>query len=198
MTTVYEHQEFLASQLRLLEERKRLGFALWCTERLFPNYVAFRKETGQGDPLVLRRALDIVWEHLKNQPPSSLTGVASLSRNCESQAPASEDSGSLLVTAAQDAVFAVCSLLDYLEGNDVDALLRPSSYALDSLDLYIQETEALDLRDMERESKILEHPLMRVELEEQRRLLGQLSMCEDVYDLVEGIREVRVGNLGVG
>lgn len=194
--SIHERQEDLKSRILLLAEKKRLAFAIWCAERLYPNYIAFSSRVGWGDSRVVREGLDLAWDALsgKPSPPDTLEGVI---RDCEAQVPSSEDFECILTTPAQDAVFAICSVLDYLQGNDVEAVLRPSSYAIDSVDLYVQESEGLEAGDPGRESRIEEHPLMSAELEAQSGLLQQIGTEDDVIHLVASTRGTTAGNLGL-
>ena len=94
---------------------------------------------------------------------------------CEECAPDSEDFTSLYTSFAQDAVFAICSLLDFLLDGDVARIVGVARFSTDSVDLIVQEREAMDPRDPLRERKILEHPLMQQELMRQQRDLRDAS-----------------------
>ena len=194
--SIHQRQEDLKSRIRLLGKKQRLAFAIWCAERLFPNYVAFSSKVGWGESSVLRRALDLSWDTLLGKPPTP--GVLEVVLGeCEAQVPSSDEFLCILTTPAQDAVFAICSVLDFLQSNDTEAVLRPSSYAIDSVDLYVQETEGLEAGDPRRESIIEEHPLMRAELESQSGLLQKMGVEDDPVHLVGPIRGTTPGNLGL-
>lgn len=166
--------ENLTRKLSKLGRLHQLAFGASCCERLLPNYVAFREDTGWGDLGPIRTALDKTWKHLFG---GSLTSerTRDLIESCEQVTPASDDFESLYVTAAQDACFAVCSLLDYVLDVGTDKIVRAATYATDSVDLYVQESEGLLSSDPSLEQKILNHPLMQRELEKQDQDISTLS-----------------------
>ncbi|MGL1558168.1 hypothetical protein ACSTIJ_23390, partial [Vibrio parahaemolyticus] len=73
-----------------------------------------------------------------------------------------------------DAVFAVCSLLDFVHQRDIKKLVNAVRYPTDSIDLYVQETAQMDAQDPKLESMILAHPLMQQELMRQQRDIDEL------------------------
>lgn len=168
--------ETLKKRLIRLDSKRQLAFGAVCCERLLPNYLAFQRDAGWGDIDPVRKALDCIWLSLSGQSPNSQV-IKDISASCESAAPDSEDFASLYVTSAQDACFAVCSLLDYLLENDVDKIVQVAIYATDSVDLYVQEIENMAPDDPDHERKILNHHLMQRELAEQERNLMMIEQA---------------------
>lgn len=164
----------LSKELQLLSEKKQLAFGACCCERIIPNYDAFQMDTNWGDVTPIKQALELVWAMLGNEEIDS-TRIQQLLLQCEIVAPDSEDFESLYVSFAQDACFAVCGLLDFLLCSDVGKIVQAASYAMSSVDLYVQEAENMDPRDPLLEKKILEHPLMQRELAQQRHDLTEIS-----------------------
>lgn len=158
--------ERLKDRLAQLSTERQLAFGAACCERLLPNYVAFQQDSSFGEVAPVRKALDLVWASLEGRSFSA-GEVEEATIVCESAAPSSEDSSSLFVTAAQDACFAICSLLDFLHGCDVDKIVQVATYATDSIDLYVQETENLSPNDPHLDGRILAHHLMQRELRQQ-------------------------------
>ncbi|MGZ5198336.1 MAG: DUF416 family protein [Telluria sp.] len=156
----------LLHKLRTLSIKGQRAFGALCCERLVPNYEAFCEEVHWGRPAVLRQALDLVWHDLNNEStsPDEVRGLIS---ECEFVAPTSEQFTSLRVTSAQDACFAICSLLDHVLSPEAEKIAVVARYATDSVDLFVQESENMrpDAPDLER--MILTHPLMQRELTEQ-------------------------------
>jgi uncharacterized protein len=169
----------LKERLSQLDQKQQLAFGAACSERLLPNYVAFQQDTGSGDSVLLRKALDLVWAFLGTRQPSA-GEVQEAIIACESVAPSSQDSSSLYVTAAQDACFAVCSLLDFVHGSNTDKIVQVATYATDSVDLYVQETEKLVPNDPHLEERILTHHLMQRELRQQNVDLEAIELCLSV------------------
>lgn len=157
-----------------LERYQQLAFGASCCERMLPNYERFAREVGWRDARPLRSALDAAWDACTSQRLPE-AGLRELLSQCEDCAPDSESFTSLYTSSAQDAVFAICSLLDFLIDGDVSRVVSIPRFSTDSADLIVQEREAMDPRDPLRESKILEHPLMQQELARQRRDLEDAS-----------------------
>lgn len=58
--------EGLEKELEELFPFHQIAFAASCCERLFPFYKTFSETDNWGDSSVLRKALDKVWQILKN------------------------------------------------------------------------------------------------------------------------------------
>ncbi len=174
MTLLEYDKDSLQKRLSSLPHEKRLAFGLSCCERLIGNYVAFRKDEGWGDETVLRTTLERLWSLLSGHilRPKE---IAELTNNCEAVAPNSDNFDALLTSAAQDAVFAICSVLDYLADGEVSRLARTSGYAIDSIDLYVQEIESMSANLPDLEERIRAHPLMQREIGHQYRTLEFLE-----------------------
>ena len=153
---------------------QQLAFGAACCERMLPNYETFMREVSWGDVGPLRRAIDAVWDACRGTRPSEVQ-LRNMLAQCEQCAPDSEDYTSLYTSPAQDAVFALCSLLDFLLDGDVGHVVNVPRCSIDSVDLVVQEQEHMDPRDPLREQKILEHTLMQQELMRQQRDLAGAS-----------------------
>ncbi len=168
------NEERILEVLSKLRSHQQLAFGAACCERMLPNYDTFVREVGWRDAAPLREALDTAWEFCESQrlPGAELREMLS---KCEECAPESENFTSLYISSAQDAVFAICSLLDFLLDTDAAHIVNVARFSTDSVDLIVQEREAMDPRDLLRERKILEHPLMQQELVRQQRDLEDAS-----------------------
>lgn len=154
--------------LSRLQPHQQVAFGASSCERMLPNYKSFMREAAWGDLEPLRGALDLVWSgHTAARPPKEV--LSALAFRCEQTAPDSDDFKSFYVSSAQDAVFAVCALIDFLIEEDLDHLIRVPRLSTDSVDLFVQELEHMNPSDPLREKKILEHPLMQQELKRQMR-----------------------------
>ncbi|XYH97778.1 DUF416 family protein [Sorangium sp. So ce1128] len=155
-----------------LARHQQLAFGAACCERMLPNYQTFTREVSWGDVVPLREALDTVWVACDSERVADAQSRDMLSK-CEECAPSSEGFTSIYTSSAQDAVFAICSLLDFLLDGDVARVVSAARFSIDSVDLVVQEREAMDPRDPLREHKILTHPLMQQELLRQQRDLEE-------------------------
>lgn len=184
----------LEHRLVKLDKQHQLAFGAACCERLFPNYVAFEKDVGWDKSSLVRKALDTAWSQIISK---SLTEheLRAITSNCEACAPSSDDFTSIYVTAAQDACFAVCSLLDYLLDEDVIQIVAAATFSTDSVDLYIQEIEHLAPNDALLEQKILAHNMMQRELLQQEQDLLFLERTNSLdFESLKSLRELWQNN----
>lgn len=181
-------EKSLLTRLEPLSDRQRLLFGTACAERLFGNYVRFAREVEWGNDVALRRALDAAWKTCSGSAPDGPT-LARLLVECEAAAPESEEFDSLFTASAQDAVFATCSLLDFIGAQSIEKIVASARYPTDSIDLYVQELEGMSAHDPTREDKILRHPLMQQELWRQRRDLDEArKVLPDDAQQIEGFK----------
>jgi uncharacterized protein YjaG (DUF416 family) len=168
------NSEALKERLSRLDSGRQLAFGAACCERLLPNYLAFQQDTGWGDVHPVRDALESVWASIRDEVLSHQE-IKNITAFCESAVPDSEAFKSLYVTSAQDACFAVCCLLDFLLESDVNKIVQAATYAIDSVDLYVQEIENMPPNDPKLEPKILAHHLMQRELAQQEENLKMIE-----------------------
>ncbi len=161
-----------ARALAKMQPHQQLAFGASCCERMLPNYEMFVREVNWGDVGPLRRALDTVWNACERTYPREAQ-LRDLLAQCEQCAPDSEDFTSLYTSLAQDAVFAICALIDFLLDRNVDRIVSVGRFSTDSIDLFVQEREEMDPQDPLREQKLLKHPLMQQELARQQRDLAE-------------------------
>src|SRR6266542_1479181 len=154
--------------LAQMRPHQQLACGAACAERMLPSYEALVREVGWKDAGPLRRTLDAVWRAGGGQLLAA-GDWRELLAECEGCVPDSEELASLSTPAAQEAAFAVCSLVEFVLEGDLHHVVRVLCFAIDAVDVILQEREAMDLRDGRREQKILEHPLMQQELARQQR-----------------------------
>jgi uncharacterized protein YjaG (DUF416 family) len=138
-----------------------------------------------------------VWAHVYGEAQTNKE-IVDANSACELAAPSSDDFTSIYVTAAQDACFAVCSLLDYVLENDIDKIVQAATYATDSVDLFVQEADGIEPGDPELEAKILGHPLMQRELERQDSDLEAMSSADEISRSFIDQRKALNGHGGTG
>ncbi len=183
-------EERLHSELRRLGYQKQLAFGVLCSERLLPNYEAFNAETGHGDISVLRNAVELLWDNVLHAG-MEIALLQSTNAACEAQAPSSNAFESLFITAAQDACFSLCALMDFVESADLDRVVVAARYAIESIDLYVQEIERMNPGDSQLEEKILSHPLMQDELLRQQNCLEELKQFDIINSKTIGVLRSR-------
>lgn len=168
-------ERLLVLKLRPLPWFLSLSFGVACAGRLVSNYRKFSIETGWGEITPIERALGVLGSVAVKQMLPSESECRSLAAQCEAQAPDSEAFSSLFTSSAQDAVFSICSVLDYAAERKVEQVVLAARYPTDSLDLYIQETERMAPQDSTLEAKVISHQLMQQELRRQERDLAILE-----------------------
>ncbi len=165
----------LEERLRALDLARTLAFGAACSERLLDCYRKFSEETGWGGGSQLRGALDLVWRRALGVDVSS-SEVFRAVAVCEGLAPDSEDFASLITSCAQDAVFGICSLLEYVLDGQVGKVVVAARYPTDSIDLLVQELGGMAAGASDLEASILAAPMMQQELRRQRRDLEKLAL----------------------
>lgn len=163
-------EDLLLEQLSGCDQKGLLTFALSCAERLFPNYLRFSLEHGWGDSQHLRDALDIAWEWL-HSGRLDMVAAEQLRESCEKQAPNTEDFDSLYVSPALDAANAAANVAKLLVEPNAEIAVEVATYARDTVDMYVQELEAIPANTFDLEERIRLHPMMQRELVNQREAL---------------------------
>jgi uncharacterized protein YjaG (DUF416 family) len=172
-----------------LPSRSRIAFGLACCERMFRNYVACRQKINWGDEQPLRKALDDLWKCVEGEEMAK-SAAKQMYEACEAVAPNSDDFSELLTTSAQDACFSICCVLDYVLQAKPEQITETSSFAIDTIDLYVSamldgfsKTPRLIFNRAEREEQIRLHPLMQRELARQDADLKLLATNPDFATL---------------
>lgn len=167
-------KQVLIEALAQLSKASCIAFGISCCERIYPNYVAFSQATRWGDSDILRASLDMAWHHLDDEKLTC--EVASrYSEQCELAIPSSDDFGNALSTYAQDSALAVCTLLDYFCTSELERIAQTASFAVDTVDLFVQDVDEIPAICVDREDRILQHELMQSEIRRQWQDIGELA-----------------------
>ncbi len=191
----FYNRSIIENRLKKLNDIQRITFGICCCERLLPNYKKFKNDTNWGDENPLKKAMISVWNFVRISQLAF--DVESLLKECEAVAPESENFQSEYTSYAQDAVFAVCSILDYLKSKDIERISQASSYAIDTVDLYVQEIENMSSTDPDLEEKIKLHPIMQKEIFNQFSDLEFLENGGNVLELERKWHTQSISNIGL-
>jgi uncharacterized protein YjaG (DUF416 family) len=165
----------LERQLDRLPPGHRVAFAAACCERLLPNYAAFAREVGWGEPATLRSAVDYVWSVLAGGTWNH-GEIDRFIKRCDAAIPDTEDFETILVSGALDAGTAVVQTLRALLDGDPKRIVDVASFCRDTVDMYIQNRDQLDYdTDPSFEERIEQDPLMTRELARQSATLTELA-----------------------
>jgi Protein of unknown function (DUF416) len=172
--TPFDAQVQVRRQVQGLPQQAQVTFATACAQRLLPAYELFHRRTGRGDVPAIERALDTLWRVASGKERAIAPGEVDY---LFSLVPRSREDDWI-----KEYVYAHCAL-------DAAALAGRASLGVPDAAADAAE-EAIDLADFvvlrevpapggsvtpEIERKIMEAPLMRLEVEAQARDLDALS-----------------------
>lgn len=176
ITPIAYNDAALRQQLEGLDPTWRAAFAAACAERLLPTYRSFHQETGQGDPVALAQALNVLWTSLAGAP----IGEDELRQHAaaaDALIP-SDDDWTELTPYAENAVTAVVYALNCRLTGDVAPATWSALQAYEALDEFVVNRD-LDLNTPGAEARILGDPLIQAELARQSRDLADLAASSD-------------------
>jgi uncharacterized protein YjaG (DUF416 family) len=176
----------LESKLQELPHSHRLAFAASCCERAYPNYVVFFQLARWGGPATLRASLNRVWDSIGGST-GALDDLAELEQKSEAVTPDLDDFSTsdidIQAAAAQEAAFMVRLLLQFCRDNQLSYARRITTFARDTIDMYVQAIEKLDPADPRLDEKIAQHPLMVEEIQKQESDLLRLTQTRTQAEL---------------
>ena len=150
--------------LKKLGFKKQLIFAYLTCERLYRNYLYFSEHFGFGNPTQLRQAIDFLRENLISQN-FNRKQTESLITSIDEITPLPQDYDTILASSAMDACGVVYESLNFLLDAIPSRLSDISTFATDTVDMFIQEEDHLDFNtDKLFFEKIQNHPLMQREV----------------------------------
>ncbi len=171
------NEQNLKKQLLSLNSWKKTAFAISICERMFPNFIEFAKINNYEGAEILEICLKIAWHRLMREDIKY--DLSEEAHKCKIIAPDTEKYDSILVSSALDAASAIALLMEFISSPKVDFVIEIASLARDSVDMYVQEIEDMNPNDPALENKILEHPLMQQELNNQRADLEFLQSLDE-------------------
>lgn len=187
----------LKDQISGLPSWKQIAFILLCCERMIPNYVAFSKEVGFGNALLLRRALASAWKWVESgQLPKDLHA---LREACDQETPNTEDYQSVFTSAALDAANAIAIALEAIETPSASLAVEVAGLSRDTVDMFVQSARSLDPADSTFEYTVAADPLMQTELRRQREDLNLLKASgNDRRAVASSLRDKSLNLYGLG
>lgn len=191
-----DRSDWLKAQLAKMSPFHRVAFAASCCERLLPNYYVFAREEGQGNPLILRDALDEVWQILQGKAFERET-IELLIRNCQAAIVPSEDVfESRYCAESQLAVVAILNTLKAcLNEENIEAITKVIKVVGDTLfgfldiEKEITEPDWLQKTGEVQIEEISNHPFTLREIAKQNEDLQRLKEVETLdRDFLEWLR----------
>lgn len=188
--------EALERELEELLPLHRIAFAASICERLLPNYNAFSREEGWGDPTVLRTALDEIWQILQSKPVDA-TRIRQLQGEIDDDVVPHSDyvKKSHYTAEAQEACSAIELTLAACLDPTPEQIIKVARRARNTIDDFITcEEETVDPSWSERpleevRAEIASHPLALREMTKQKEDLERLKEVETLdRDFLEWFR----------
>lgn len=186
-----EFMEEVEKSVLKLSRTKRILFSVINSERLLDCYVAFQRINGWGDHLVLRNSMDMVYEYLIDNKVYSLADFRRQLEVIDNITPHMDDFSGVIASFALNACTSVENTLDYIISGDVKYVMEMVTAAYDTVDMFVQEKENLNSRDIDLEKKIWNDIFLQNELKHQRAFLNQLAtlQSDNVTDnIIENLR----------
>jgi uncharacterized protein YjaG (DUF416 family) len=163
------------TKLKESDFNKQLAFAYLTCERLYPNYVYFSNNFDFGTPQILREAIEFLRVNIFEQSPDK-NKIKFLKRRVDKNTPDTEDFTTIFVSSALDACTALSDSLDFLVDKDFTRIENVSTYATDTVSMYVQDLDNLDYNaDKNFQQKIESHPLMQREITIQLGIISFLN-----------------------
>lgn len=136
----YSERNILEKELEQLSPLHRLAFVASICERLLPNYSAYVKENGHGNPIVLRNALDEAWLVVQGNSANAEI-ISKLIEDCEALPPYEDDEETYKYEASMT-VAAICYMLE--------ACLKPTPQNIAQV-VYMAEDIIFETMEVERD-----------------------------------------------
>ena len=185
----------IEKRLKLLPNDNKVLFSALTCEKLLLNYNYFSSLENWGDKSILDDPMVLYYEFIKNNIIDEIE-LERISRLIEDIAPDTEDFNSPLVSYALDACCAFEDTINFLKTFDYHYVLNVSSYARDTVDMFIQEIENLDPNDIFLDKKIHQNKYYQNEFNRQKNILNYLSNITEITPNV--ITELRSINSEYG
>jgi len=166
-------------QLRAIKFANQLAFAYLICERLYPNYVYFSKNFSFGNVDVLRESInctkDIIIAGGINKD-KILQAINDVNINT----PDTEDYQTIFVSSALDASCSIIETLEFSLDREFERLSTISTFATDSVYMFVQSRDNLDFASSNFERDILNDPLMLREISIQKKVISFLISNESL------------------
>lgn len=166
------------SKLEQLDYKAQLTFAYLTCKRLYPNYVYFSKNYNFGNTAPLNNSLIYICDVLLDSENENY--VREHFSLIETNTPSPEKFHTVLASSALDACTAIMETLEFIIDKKFRRILDISTFATDSVDMYIQERDDLDYNLPTFEQKIQDDPLMQKEISIQKGIINYLIKIKSI------------------
>jgi uncharacterized protein YjaG (DUF416 family) len=98
--------------------------------------------------------------------------------------PNTEEYDTILSSFALDACTSIYSCICFLLDQETENIIDTAIYARDTVDMFIQENDDMELNDMLFEVKIENNYFMKLEKERQKKVILKLNQKNKISDLI--------------
>lgn len=161
-----------------LSDKAKLFFAALTCDHLYLNYVHFQETTGWGDPEILRKAIDTIYQYLINEELYTSNDIQVLIDSFGLITPDTEDFPEITSSYALDACTAVLSTLRFIIESNLDSIVEVATYARDTVDMYVLIRDDFNSSDPNIEARVAADPLMVKEKQRQHQVIESLSAID--------------------
>lgn len=188
--------EQIKNDIQALNKRNKIVYCLLISEKLLPNYKYFCNIYKFGEIKKLEQIIDILYDYVFDKINVSHEEINIYLNEIEEITPDTNDYSTILVSFALDACTAIISTLNFIKSENDNHVLDVASYARDTVDMFIQERDDLDLNNRELETLIENDNLMKKEKEKQKRIIEYLKKHDIINKMfIEELREINSGNI---
>ena len=162
-----------------MDYQKQLVFSYLACERLYPNYVFFSDNFDFGNKNVLREAIDFISSALLIDDLQRVNEINSYLESIDINTPFPHNFNTILASSALDSCTSISETLNFMLDRKAPRLNDISSFAIDTVDMYIQDRDRLDFNtDALFDHKIFTEPLMQRELRIQKGIISYLDKID--------------------
>lgn len=185
MNLDFYNLDVLEKELEKLPPLHRIAFAASICERMLPNYYAFAREEGQGNPSILRTSLDEVWKILQGKAVE-VEIIELLIRNCqEAIVPGDYVLESRYSAESHLVVVAISSTLKAcLDSDNIEAIIKVVKVVGDTIFGFLDIEKEITEQDWLQKSwemqveEISKHPFTLREIAKEQEDLRRLKEGE--------------------
>jgi uncharacterized protein YjaG (DUF416 family) len=173
-----KYRLFIKTKIHFLTYQKKILLCLLLSERLIENYDFFSKRYNYGNVNILKKTIDDLFSEVESN--ISRYNVEDLISKIEEVTPDTEDYETIYVSFALDACTSIISTLQYINDKNDDNVVDVVLYSRDTVDMFIQEKDDLNLSPIEVNEYIEKDIFMKNEKKYQAELIEYLQRTDDL------------------
>jgi uncharacterized protein YjaG (DUF416 family) len=173
-----KYRLFIKTKIHFLTYQKKILLCLLLCERLIENYDFFSKRYNYGNVNILKKTIDDLFSEVEKN--ISRYNVEDLISKIEEVTPDTEDYETIYVSFALDACTSIMSTLQYINDKNDDNVVDVVLYSRDTVDMFIQEKDDLNLSPIEVNEYIEKDIFMKNEKKYQAELIEYLQRTDNI------------------